>query len=397
MYKYYSSWDQFTQLHEHHEHSWGVTKVNPKFDNEMSLLNYQYIQTLNLDKEMIQELISPTANWIENICSGDKIYTLLFLLGSCKESDSIAKIFNKTNNEFVKAILYNDELLGDPYIKKKLYNSISTKIQEAKIGRLWVRGNYQAMVSDPYGQAQWAFKQEVTGLLKENEHYSHFWNKRNVTMVDACRSPMVDFHEHNPLYFVAATDEIKEWYKYIKSGIIYNVWGVDTIRHSDSDWDYDIVFTTDNEIMLNSIFTNKNVITYEKVSAPSQRLNNTNILATDLRSFDSKVGAITNFSTTFISMLANHKEGSPEYNELIERIKLLRRYIGDSIDQAKGIKMLPFPSEWKRREYIYDDDPDEVKSKKYYHNSLVANKKPYFMIYIYDKIKNEYREYRKKM
>ncbi|MGC8000431.1 hypothetical protein, partial [Salmonella enterica] len=88
----------------------------------------------------IQELISPTANWIENICSGDKIYTLLFLLGSCKESDSIAKIFNKTNNEFVKAILYNDELLGDPYIKKKLYNSISTKIQEAKIGRLWVRG-----------------------------------------------------------------------------------------------------------------------------------------------------------------------------------------------------------------------------------------------------------------
>jgi hypothetical protein len=395
MYKYYSSWDQYVQLHEHHGHTWGVTKVNPKFDNEMSLLNYQYIQTLNLDKEKIKELISPTANWIERICNGDKLYTLLFLLGTCKETDSIAKIFNKTNNEFVKAILYNDELLKDPYIKKKIYDTISTKIQEAKIGRLWVRGNYQAMISDPYGQAQWAFKQNVTGLLKENEHYSHFWNKRNVTKVDACRSPMVDFHEHNPLNFVV-NDEMKEWYKYIKSGIIYNVWGVDTIRHSDSDWDYDIVFTTNNQVMLNSIYPNKNVITYDKISAPSQRLNNTNILKTDLRSFDCKVGTITNYSTTFISMLANFKEGTPEHNELIERIKLLRRYIGDSIDQAKGIKMQPFPSEWKKREFIYETDSDEIKKQKYYHNSLVANKKPYFMIYIYDRVKNEYHEYRKK-
>jgi hypothetical protein len=399
MYKFYSSWSQYVQLHEYHGHSWGVTKVNPRVDNEMSLLNYQYIQTLALDRHKIKDLIQPTINWIEKICSGDKLYTLLFLLGSCKESDSIAKIFDKSNNDYVKAILYNDSLLKDPYIKKKLYDNIATKIQDAKIGRVWSRGNYQAMVSDPYGQAQWAFRKddndEVTGLLKEHEHYSHFWNERNVTKVDACRSPMVDFHEHNPLNFIN-NEDTKEWYKYIKSGIIYNVWGVDTIRHSDSDWDYDIVFTTDNEVMLNNIYPNKNVITYDKVSAPSQRLNNTNILQTDLRSFDCKVGVITNYSTAFISMLSNFKEGSQEYNELIERIKLLRRYIGDSIDQAKGIKMKPFPSEWKNREYINEDDSDEVKQNKYYHNNLVANKKPYFMIYIYDRIKNEYREYKKK-
>lgn len=394
MYKHYKSWEEFTQLQEHHGHTWGITKVNPKVDNNMSLLNYQYIQTLDLNKDKIKSLIKPTVDWIEKICSGDKLHTLLFLLGNTKNSDTLAQIFDRTNSNFVKAILYEAKLLNDPYIKKKLYDGISSKIQNAKIGRLWANGNYQAMISCPYGQAQWAFGLPVTGLLKEFEHYSNFWNERDVNKVDACRSPMVDFHEHNVLNFIK-NETTEEWYKYIKSGIIYNVWGVDTIRHSDSDWDYDIVFTTDNEIILNNIVPDQNVITYDKVSAPNQKLNRTNILKTDLRSFDSKVGSITNYSTTFISMLANFKVNSPEYNELISRIKLLRRYIGDSIDQAKCIKMKPFPSEWKKRLYINEEDTAEVKKEKYYHNSLVANRKPYFMIYIYDKIRDEYREYKK--
>ncbi|MCM3387311.1 RNA dependent RNA polymerase [Ureibacillus chungkukjangi] len=395
MHKFYKSWSEFTQLQEHHGLTWGVTKANAKRDNEMSLLNYQYIQTLNLDKEKIQQLIQPTIDWIERICNGDKLYTLLFLLGSSKENDSVSKIFNKTNSNFVKAVLYNDKLLNDPYIKKKLYENISVKIDEAKIGRLWSRGNYQFMVSDPYAQAQFAFGLEVTGLLKEKEYYSNFWNERSVTKVDACRSPMVDFHEHNIIDFVA-DDIMNHWYKYLKSGIIYNVWDVDTIRHSDSDWDGDIVFTTDNEIILNNIIPNLNVITYEKATAKPQKLNGTNILSTDLRSFNSKIGAITNYSTTFISMLANFEKDSEGYNELIKRIKLLRRYIGDSIDQAKGIKTKPFPSEWKKRVFVDKNEAEDVKKEKYYHNSLVANKKPYFMIYIYDKLRAEYREHKRK-
>src|SRR5690606_32679790 len=146
--------------------------------------------------------------------------------------------------------------------------------------------------SDPYGQAQFAFKLPVTGLLNEDEYYSNFWNEKNIPKVDACRSPMVDFHEHNVINFVK-NKELDYWFKHQGTGIIYNVWGVDTIRHSDSDWDGDIVFTTDNEVVLNSIIPNLNAITYDKASAKSQRLNGTNILATDLRSFNSKIGTIT--------------------------------------------------------------------------------------------------------
>jgi len=115
----------------------------------------------------------------------------------------------------------------------------------------------------------------------------------------------------------------------------------------------------------------------------------------DLKSFDSKVGVITNFSTSFIAMLSEFKKDSKEHNELIKRIKLLRRYIGDSIDVAKGIKMKPFPKDWKKREKILDTDTEEIKSKKYYQRRLVASKKPYFMTYIYDDLKVDLNKYKK--
>ncbi|RKJ29872.1 hypothetical protein D7X33_42160, partial [Butyricicoccus sp. 1XD8-22] len=261
------------------------------------------------------------------------------------------------------------------------------------------------MISDPYGLVEFAFaekddnnklinKESVKGLLENGQYYSKFWKDRNVKTVDACRSPMVDFHEHNKINFIH-NDETNEWYQYLDSGIVYHLWGTDTIRHSDSDWDYDIVFTTDNDVVLNSIIPNKNVITYDKNTANAQKLNNTNILKTDLRSFDSKIGQITNYSTSFISMLANFKEDSDEYNELLQRIKLLRRYIGDSIDAAKGIKTEPFPIEWRKRVFVDKSDSKEVKKEKYFRNKLVADKKPYFMTYVYDKLQKEYKDFKR--
>src|SRR5690606_38665129 len=106
MHKFYKSWSGFTDLQNHFGLTWGVTKVNPKKDNEMSLFNYQYIQTLDLNKDKIQQLISPTLDWIHRICNGDKLYTLLFLLGSSKEDFTVTDVFKKTNSNFIKAILY---------------------------------------------------------------------------------------------------------------------------------------------------------------------------------------------------------------------------------------------------------------------------------------------------
>lgn len=162
-----------------------------------------------------------------------------------------------------------------------------------------------------------------------------------------------------------------------------------------SDFDGDICFTTNNQIVIDNVMPNLNPISYDKTTAPLQKLTLTNIINSDVKSFDCKIGQTTNYSTKFISMLPLYSPDSREYKELINRIKQLRRYIGDSIDSAKGIKTKPFPAEWKRKYKIFDEDSLEVKKEKYFYNNLVGKKKPYFFIYIYSALQAEYRKHRK--
>lgn len=395
MWKMYRSWEQYLENFHKYNHIWGVSRYSAKVDNEYSPLNYQYIQTLNLDTdEKIKELAQPTIDWIQKVCDGDKLYTLLFMLGVCDGESSLEDLVGQTDSNVVKAILYNDRLLEDPYVKKKIYRTIEKKIQEAKIGRLMVNGNYSMMIADPYAQAEHIFGLPTKGLLKEFEYYNNFWKKRKVTKVDACRSPLVDFSEHNILN-LKVNEKTEEWYQYLYTGTIYNIWGLDCILHSDSDFDGDIVYTTNNQTIIDNVIPDLSPISYDKTVAPFQKLTLNNIIASDIRSFDCKIGQTTNYSTKFISMLPLYKPESREYKELVSRIKQLRRYIGDSIDSAKGIKTKPFPKEWKKRYKVLEEDPIEIKKEKYFYNNLVGKRKPYFFIYIYSGLYAEYRKHRK--
>lgn len=149
--------------------------------------------------------------------------------------------------------------------------------------------------------------------------------------------------------------------------------------------------------MIDSIYPNRLPITYDKESAPAQRMNTTNMIKADLNTFDCKIGQTTNYSTKFFSMLCNYERDSREYNELVERIKLLRRYIGDSIDAGKGIKTKPFPSDWKSWKRVPEDWSEEQKAEQWFLNNLVEKRKPYFFIYIYETEMEKYKKAKKQL
>lgn len=392
MHKYYNDFDEYLHFFKYYNHSWGVSRYSPKVDKEYSTINYQYIQTLDLDEDSLQALAQPTIDWLHKICKGDLLYTLLFLIGEYSGVSTLDNLVNNTDNNFVKALLLNNDLFKDDYVRRKTYQMIETKINQAKIGRLWCRGNYQTMIPDPYAMAEWIFGMDVKGLLNKGEFYSKFWNDREVKKIDACRSPMVDPSEHN-VVDVVDSEQMRGWYQYISSGIVMNIWGLDTIIHSDADFDGDIIYTTDNQIMIDNVYQNRLPITYDKESAPVEKYNMRNLIRTDLNTFDCKIGQTTNYSTKFFSMLCNYPKDSREYNELVNRIKLLRRYIGDSIDAGKGIKTKPFPKEWKQWERVPEDWSENKKHEQWFCNNLVEKRKPYFFIYIYPELKSEYEKY----
>lgn len=234
MWKKYNSLQEYLCYHKLYQHRWGVSKFPKKNDKECSLVNYQYVQTLDLDDEAIDELIEPTVDWLHKVCSGDELYTKLFAYGVGEENNSIEEAIERTDLIFLKALCIDFELFNDDYIRRKIYQLTQKKIDEAKIGRLWVQGNYQTMIPDPFALAQHAFGLEVTGLLPKDCHYSQFWLDRMVDKVDCCRSPMVDPSEHK-VSNIVCNEKMAYWYQYLYSGIVMNIWGTDTITHSDAD------------------------------------------------------------------------------------------------------------------------------------------------------------------
>ena len=95
------------------------------------------------------------------------------------------------------------------------------------------------------------------------------------------------------------------------------------------DFDGDLILTSDNEVLINSIDQSLPIITYEKTKAKEHKLNFSSFANWDCMSFDSPIGGITNLASNLYALRCNFEEGTKEKNEIDKRIRLLRRYQGD--------------------------------------------------------------------
>lgn len=386
--KYYNSWQEYLSYAEKGNIHWGVARYNKQFDDEYVLANYQYIQALTISKEDIQKMIKPTIDWIQSICSGKPLFSLLYMFGP-KNTDSgdYNSMYGTAQTVTAKAVVKNIDFLKDSYVQRKIYKNIAETINRAKIGKIWLHGNYQFMIADPLAQCQNALGLNPTGVLGANEIYSQFWRDRLPanSIVDTCRSPMIDVHEHNPMKIISTNEDANYWYRHIYSGIIYNTYDTSCFRHSDSDYDGDIVLSTDNEFFIKGSHKDHNIITYNKGGAPTAKMNINNITKTVAKGFGSGVGGFSNTATILYAMAAifDDDEHRDQYNELMTRIKLLREIVGQEIDRIKGADKPYLPSSWKKYEEILETDSPEERTAKMKRNAMVVAKKPYFFRYLY--------------
>ena len=397
MAKYYSSWEGYLSYHKAYNLKWGVARYNKEFDDEYVLTNYQYIQVLNLNKEDIDGLISYTTNWIKNICSGNLEYALTYNVGVKNPALNVDSIINSCGSTFTKAIIKNPEMLKDGFVQRKIYNSIKESIRQAKIGRIWVKGNYSFMISDPVAQCRSALGLSPDGLLPANHVYGNFWNERGVSgEVCLLRSPLTHYSEVN-VQELSNTAEMQKWYKYIYSGIIYNIYDISVVKHADSDFDGDICMATDNPYFLKGAKREELPIMYDKEAVPTQKITLPNQVRCDIKGLDTKVGQITNYSTSMLAMLPLFKgeKQQDQKQEIETRLKLLRELQGAEIDKIKGTAPPNFPKSWRHWVHINKDDDDITKAEKYKYNSMVVKKKPYFFIYLYNTLMNDYKNYEK--
>ena len=386
----YESWDDYFTKATSHHYTFSITKQTPKTLDMERTTNYQFIQGLDWTDEDIKGFLQPTLDEITDVMGGDYRKALVYLRGMSLNEDS-----DVLRDDYTTALMINPLLINDSYVQTSIRNMIKKRIDDCKKGTIKVRGNFQTTIGDPMLLAQHMFGLPVTGLLKANEFYSNFWNELGVDYVIGFRAPQVSYNNISRMS-LKNTDEMKKWYRYLGEIFILNGFDATMSRLSGADFDGDTIFTTDNPYIIKGAQREALPVVCLQKSAQKVQCTEQDFILSDKLMLEGKienVGVITNRATAIESYKSNFEYGSKEWLELDYRVRACISLSQNSIDAAKGIKIeYGFPKSWiqNKPNTVKDGDSQEVKEHKEFYNSIVADKKPYFFIYIYDGVKKEY-------
>lgn len=382
----YGSCDEFVKKSLKNGYTFAVTKTCPyELENERNL-NYQFIQSFPLNEDDIDELIAPTMNEIDDVLQGDWRKTVLFLKGIGLNENNVERL----PNDFVKALMIDRDLLEDPYVQNQIYQLIRNRIDEAKVGVLKVHGNFSMASGDPYLLCQSIFGLEKTGLLKAGEIYNKYWSDRHADNLVCFRAPMTTHHNIRAVHPVKRS-ETDYWYQYMNACTIFNAWDTSMAALNGMDYDGDMVMLTDNPVLVRNHTPMPTLMCVQRKGAkiiPEDE----DFIRSNIESFGNDIGRTTNWGTSMFEVRAKYPVGSVEYDILSYRIMVVQLCQQNAIDKAKGIISKPMPRSWHDR-YAAGKIEDEGTRELY--RSIVADKKPYFMRYIYPALMRQYNTYMK--
>lgn len=380
----YSSCEEYLRNCVENKYSFGVAKVCPKVLESERNLNYQFIQSYTLSDDDVNELIAPTMNEIKDVLSDDWRKTVLFLKGAGLNENNVERI----DNDYAKAIMIDQRMIDDPFVQSEIFSLIKTRINEAKVGVVKVHGNYSIVSGDPYSLCQHIFGMDVTGILKAGEVYNGYWVNTQSRHLACFRAPMTC---HNNVRAVTVNDSetARYWYRNMGACTIFNSW--DTAAHAlnGMDKDGDLVLLTDNRVLVDNLRPLPALMCVQR-KAKKRVVTEEDAIRANINSFGDDIGKITNRITSMFEVQSRFKPGSPEYEELDYRIKCGQLFQQNAIDKAKGIIAKPMPKAWHDRHHALAVE-DTEKRKLYL--SILADKKPYFMRYIYPDLAKQYNTY----
>lgn len=396
MLKLWSSYDSIEHYFENcdkNNYSFAITKVTPEVLDEQRGTNYQYLQSYELTDKDIEDLAQPTVQAVKSSLGGEYGQTLLFLRGTELTSQNAFK----GESDYIQGLMIEPKLINDTFIKNKILNMREKRIRQAKTGILDVKGNYTLISGDVYSLCQSMFNMKITGLLKANEIYNKFWLDKKQEEVVIFRSPM-SCHNNIKKVSISHCKEAEYWFRYMNNVTILNSWDNITQALNGADMDGDIIFSTNNEVLLKNTRDTRAIICQQN-TANKVIVTEKDLIQSNKDGFGDGIGKTTNRISAMYELLPLFNEDSKEYKELQYRIMCGQHYQQCEIDKIKGIKSNPMPKEWYEARMCKsnkegDSEDEEINS---FNRSIVVDKKPYFFIYIYPELKKKYVKFKKDM
>lgn len=381
----YDSCDEYLRCCTENHYTWGVSKVAPEeLENERNL-NYQFIQSYDLDDDDIDELIAPTVKEIKDVLHGDWRKTILFLKGAGLSEKNVDKL----PDDFVKGIMIDRRVLDDPFVQNQIYQQIRKRIDDAKVGVVKVHGNYSILCGDPYLLCQSIFGMQKTGLLNAGEIYNKYWVDTGAERLACFRAPMT-CHNNIRMMRPSRSNDAIYWFRYLTTVTVLNSWDTSLAALNGADHDGDLIMLTDNRILVERMRQLPALVCAQrkaKKTIPAEE----DFVRSNIDSFGNDIGQITNWITSMFEVASRYPIGSAEYDMLMYRIQCGQSFQQGAIDKAKGIITKQMPRSWHDRRSIASLVEDEDIRELYYR--IVADRKPYFMRYIYPSLMRQYNTY----
>lgn len=364
------------------------------FDGRMVLTHYQLLNTLQLSKEDIEQLLKPSLDYLSLIHTKPSVLRHHikykndeFEIKPLKSKNDIIYALMGLNNKFTKTKLYCD-------FKRDLTKAYTKKLRH---GKILVNGNYSVLCGNPYEMLLCSIG-KFNG--ESNIGVGNIYSKRfdwDKTILGS-RSPhicagnvWIAKNKYNKYIdnYLNTTNEI----------VCVNSINENLLeRLSGSDFDSDIVLLTDNNILVKAaqknyynFLTPTNLVTGNKIK---RKYNNDDKSSLDIKTSVNKIGEIVNLSQELNSVMWDmiNNNNFSKIQEIYKDISQLAVMSGCEIDSAK--KELPIDNA-KELEYIRN---------KYSLKSQDGRKiKPNFFSYVarnkgfYDNVKNEYKMHKTSM
>ncbi len=391
-------WDSYSSIEDYlnncakNKYTFAITKASEEELENARTMNYQFLQSYDFTEEQIDELIAPTVNEIKDILSDDYRKTILYTKGTGLNENNIQQL----DNSFATALMLEPEMVKDPYVKNQIYTMIRKRIDEAKVGVLKVPANYSFVSGDPYSLCQSMLGLEVTGLLKAGQVYSKYWAEKKVDKLVSFRAPMTS-HNNIRLLNVVHTEQMDEFYQYMTTPTIFNSWDTCADAMNGFDKDGDCIINTSFPLLVNNTKALPAIVCVQR-KAPKCIPTEDDLMQSNISSFGNAVGSVTNKITSMFEVQARYEKDSREYRILDYRIKCGQLYQQNAIDKTKGIEAKPMPEKWYNwlSNTSSSKTANSERKANWLNKKLVADKKPYFMQYIYPSEKAKLNDYIKK-
>ena len=388
-------WDSYPSCEDYlrncalNHYEFALTKSCPEVPDSQRSLNYQFIQSYDLSDDDLKELLSTTVREIRDVLSEDPMRSIIFMKGSGLTEDNVPLL----PDDYMKAMMVDRSLMRDPFVRGRIRQAIRGRIDDAKIGVIDVHGNFSIIAGDLYAFCEHMFGLPIRGILRAGELYSAFW--RGTEQVVCLRAPM-SCHNNIRTERVADNEDVNYWFRYLNSATVLSIHDSLTHALNGADFDGDLVFTTDNPVLLRNT-RNLPVIMCDQSKAPKIVPHEVDIIESNINGFGDDIGKITNRITAMFDVQSRFERGSEEWEVLEYRIQSGQLLQQNAIDRIKGIVSNPMPKEWYNREAVLrmPHDTEEQARKRELYLRVVADRKPYFQTYIYSDLRRQYRQYMK--